>query len=90
MQEVEERRTDTRVGLGPQTRFISGGASNRGGLRQPASVAISFLLSSLLNLHSFLQSDLQYCSSVRFRSHSLLPRDIADAAFVSSTGDVEE
>ena len=33
---------------------------------------------------------LQYCSSVRFRSHSLLPRDMADAAFVSSTGDVEE
>jgi len=27
---------------------------------------------------------------VRFRSHSLLPRDMADSAFVSSTGDVED
>jgi hypothetical protein len=46
--------------------------------------------------HSFLTifvirfTVLLFSCSVRFRSHSLLPRDMADAAFVSSTGDVEE
>jgi len=66
-----------------QTRLIWGGALNRL-LRSSAPLRLF-----RLNTHFVV---IQIVSSivVRFRSHSLLPRDMADSAFVSSTGDVEE
>lgn len=53
---------DTRVGFGPQTRFISGGASN------PVWPGVGRLITSASffssERHSFLRSDLQYYSIV--------------------------
>ena len=50
------------------------------------------LIPVLCRIHLLFRPDLAPVSSilVRFRSHSLLPRDMAARAFVSSTGDVEE
>jgi hypothetical protein len=76
---------DTRVGFGSQNAFHFGRSFK---LSWPDSDLPLFVF---FQLNTFcLRSDLQLFCSVRFRSHSLLPRDMAGTAFVSSTGDVEE
>src|SRR5713226_1929018 len=82
-----KRGVDTRVGFGSQTRFISGGASNCCGL--PAQLRCLLSTEHSFCLRSDYSCSVLFCS-IRFRPHSLLPRDMARAAFVSSTGDVEE